>query len=53
MECGDQCANTLGCTAFDIRIPSGQDAKTKKFDCTLHGHADIEPASGVSGTCYR
>ena len=52
MECGEQCANTLGCTSFDIRLPTGE-GQNKKYQCTLHGHADIEPASGVSGTCFR
>ena len=51
MECGELCANTLGCTAFDIRSPT--EGKDKKYECTLHGHSDIEPASGVKGTCYR
>lgn len=52
MECGEQCANTLGCTSFDIRLPTGE-GQNKKYECTLHGHADIEPASGISGTCFR
>jgi hypothetical protein len=48
-ECSETCANTLGCNAFDIREPDGGGV-VKKFECTLFGHADVEPASGVPGT---
>ena len=27
--------------------------KTKTFKCWLHGHKEVEPASGISGTCYK
>ena len=26
---------------------------TKKFKCWLHGLKDVEPASGLTGTCYK
>ena len=52
MGCSDLCANTMGCTAFDVRAPSGEGV-VKKLECTLYSHADVEPASGVPGTCYR
>ena len=52
MQCSDLCANTLGCTAFDVRAPNDAGA-VKKLECTLYAHADVEPASAVPGTCYR
>ena len=52
MQCSDLCANTLGCTAFDVRAPDGAGA-VKKLECTLYAHSDVEPASAVPGTCYR
>merc|ERR1719225_2539987 len=48
LNCGNACAYTLGCTAFDVRH---NDAK--KLECTLFSHSDVVPASGVPGTCYR
>ena len=27
--------------------------KTKTFKCWLHGLKEVEPASGISGTCYK
>ena len=44
MNCGNACAYTLGCTAFDVRQ---NDAK--KLECTLFSHSDVVPASGVPG----
>ena len=44
LNCGNACAYTLGCTAFDVRQ---NDAK--KLECTLFSHSDVVPASGVPG----
>ena len=44
LHCGNACAYTLGCTAFDVRP---NDAK--KLDCNLFSHSNVEPASGVPG----
>ena len=48
-ECYKECANTGGCSAFDIRDPDGK----KKYNCFLFGHQNVMSASGLSGTCYK
>ena len=47
LQCGNLCAYTLGCTAFDVRP---NDAK--KLECTLFSHSSVEPASGVPGKSF-
>ncbi len=49
-QCGEACASANGCTAFDIR----KSEAANKFECTIYGHVDVEPASAVPNTaCYR
>ena len=48
LQCGNLCAYTLGCTAFDVR-----ENDVKKLECTLFSHSDVEPASGVPGKNKR
>ena len=36
-----------------LSILSTGEGQVRKFECTLFNHHDVEPAEGVSGTCYR
>ena len=49
-NCGVKCESTPGCNAFDV---SNYNARTKKYQCWLHGNKNPEPASGLDGTCYK
>ena len=49
-NCGVKCESTPGCNAFDV---SNYNARTKKYQCWLHGNKNPEPASSLDGTCYK
>jgi len=56
-ECAEACIRTEGCKAFDVRKPDTEfghhhDFDPKDFECTLYGHKNVEPASGVPADCY-
>ena len=52
-QCAELCSTTQGCTAFDVRAPDEQTGKKQSsIMCTLYGHPNVIPASGVPADCY-
>ena len=57
--CAEVCIRTEGCTAFDVRkVDTGpahvhhHDVDPNEFECTIYGHKNVQPASGVPADCY-
>eukprot|EP00096_Caligus_rogercresseyi_P016521 TRINITY_DN920_c0_g1_i3.p1 TRINITY_DN920_c0_g1~~TRINITY_DN920_c0_g1_i3.p1 ORF type:complete len:1395 (-),score=386.10 TRINITY_DN920_c0_g1_i3:125-4309(-) len=46
-ECFLQCKERATCTAFDVSPSAG------KLNCFMYGHGEVQPASALSGDCYR
>lgn len=49
-ECYAACKQISGCTSFDLSQPG---TSGKKVQCYLYGHANVVPASGLPGRCFK